>query len=243
MPNLRPIAIDPGKIPDPRALGVAEDNCPGRQRGGRAAATERLESFLQVRGETYRKAMSSPVTGASACSRLSPHFAWGSLSMREAAQATWARQRDAKERNQKTWRGALSSFSGRLHWHCHFMQKLEDEPDLEFDDLHPAYKGLRPASPDQEKLAAWQNGETGLPFVDACMRSLAATGMVELPHALHGDGHGQLSPMAGLAGNRAASRTAIHRLRTRDPLAAGSDAVRHHRHQYNSDLQPRKAGV
>ncbi|HBM13461.1 MAG TPA: deoxyribodipyrimidine photolyase, partial [Rhodospirillaceae bacterium] len=74
------------------------------------------------------------------------------------------------------WRGSLSSFSGRLHWHCHFMQKLEDEPSLEFDEQHPAYRGIRPGTPDAHRLRAWERGETGLPFVDACMRCLHATG-------------------------------------------------------------------
>jgi deoxyribodipyrimidine photo-lyase len=56
------------------------------------------------------------------------------------------------------------------------MQKLEDEPRLEMENLHPAYDGLRPTAPDQTRLAAWSKGETGLPFLDACMRYLAATG-------------------------------------------------------------------
>ena len=57
------------------------------------------------------------------------------------------------------------------------MQKLEDEPRLEHANLHPAYDALRqPTESDAARLAAWARGETGLPFVDACMRYLAATG-------------------------------------------------------------------
>ncbi len=171
-------AVDPGTIPTARDLDLSPDPCPDRQQGGIAAASERLDSFLTDRGESYRRAMSSPLSGFTACSRLSPHLAWGTLSMRQVAQATWARQRAVKASPtpQRSWRGALSSFSGRLHWRCHFMQKLEDEPRLEFENLHPAYDGLRPAEPDPECLAAWAKGETGLPFVDACMRALITTG-------------------------------------------------------------------
>jgi deoxyribodipyrimidine photo-lyase len=86
--------------------------------------------------------------------------------MREVAQKTWA----AKRQRTGKWRGALTSFSGRLHWHCHFMQKLEDEPGLEHRNLHGAYDGLRPIEPDALRLKAWEKGETGLRFVDACMR-------------------------------------------------------------------------
>ncbi|MFK7869320.1 MAG: FAD-binding domain-containing protein [Roseobacter sp.] len=175
-PSLEPLEVPSGEVDLHSALRMAHDPCPERQIGGRAAAVERLDSFLTARGETYRTAMSSPIAGATACSRLSPHLAWGTLSVREAAQATWRHQRDAKQKQQKLWRGALNSFSGRLHWHCHFIQKLEDEPILEFRNLHRAYDGMRPSEPDMARLEAWQNGETGLPFVDACMRSLAATG-------------------------------------------------------------------
>jgi deoxyribodipyrimidine photo-lyase len=40
--------------------------------------------------------MSTPVEGEAACSRLSPHLAMGTLSVREAAQATAARQREVR---------------------------------------------------------------------------------------------------------------------------------------------------
>ena len=70
----------------------------------------------------------------------------------------------------------MISFTGRQHWHCHFMQKLEDEPRLEFSNLHPAYNGLRPDLPDAERLVAWCEGRTGYPFVDACLRALDAHG-------------------------------------------------------------------
>jgi deoxyribodipyrimidine photo-lyase len=74
----------------------------------------------------------------------------------------------------RAWRGALRSFIGRLRWRCHFMQKLESEPAIEHRSLHPAYEGLRGA--DEERLAAWAEGRTGWPFVDACARMLRETG-------------------------------------------------------------------
>jgi len=176
-PALAPIDIDPGPIPTGADLTLLPDGAHARQVGGRTEAQGLLSSFLTDRGRTYRREMSSPVTGARACSRLSPHLAWGSLSMREVTQATWARQRAMKALGARDgWGGALSSFSGRLHWHCHFIQKLEDAPRIEFENLHRGYDGIRPSAPDAERLAAWARGETGLPFVDACMRSLRATG-------------------------------------------------------------------
>ena len=171
--------VAPGPIPTAAALDLADDPCPGRQTGGRAAALATLESFLDHRGERYRRAMSSPVTGFDQCSRISPYLSWGCVSMREVAQRTWAAQRAWKGvegEAAKHWRQSLNSFSGRLHWHCHFAQKLEDDPRIEIDNLHRGYDGLRPDMADPERLAAWAEGRTGLPFVDACMRALRHTG-------------------------------------------------------------------
>ncbi|MEL6746882.1 MAG: FAD-binding domain-containing protein, partial [Pseudomonadota bacterium] len=197
-------ALDPGAIPSPEALAaqcqLAHDPCPERQPGGRSHGTALIHSFLHERGRDYRREMSSPVEGAESCSRLSAHFAYGTVSMREVTQATWTRQRALKEavaaldpqapdfKAEKAalsaWRASMVSFTGRLHWHCHFMQKLESEPRLEFTELHRHYAGLRApedaAGGDRQAahLAAFAAGETGLPFVDACMRSLRATGWI-----------------------------------------------------------------
>lgn len=165
----------PTRLPSAEELGLVADPCPSRQLGGRSAALELLTSFLTCRGQDYRFEMSSPVTAFDACSRLSPHLTWGTLSMRELAQATQARlgelEGDATP-DARRWRASLTSFSARQHWHCHFMQKLEDQPDLEYENLHPAYDGLRPQEADAERLRAWSEGTTGYPFIDACMRAL-----------------------------------------------------------------------
>jgi deoxyribodipyrimidine photo-lyase len=168
VPPLSGPAEDPGPIPSAADLGLAPDPCPGRQPGGRDAGLALLGSFLDGRAATYRAAMSSPLAGASACSRLSPHLAWGTLSGREVAQAT------ARAAAAGRFPAALSAFGSRLAWRDHFAQKLEDEPAIETTCLDPATEGLRDADP--ARLAAWTAGETGLPFLDACIRALAATG-------------------------------------------------------------------
>lgn len=178
-PHLAPQEIELGQIPSSKDLGLAPDIVAQRQKGGRSAGLECLQSFLTTRGGPYRKAMSSPLAGEQACSRVSPYLAWGALSVREVAQSTWARQRELKaapRKGQGTWRGSMTSFSARLHWHCHFIQKLEDDPRIEFENFHRGYNGIRPSEPDAARLDAWAKGETGLPFVDACMRYLNATG-------------------------------------------------------------------
>lgn len=172
-PALRAVSgLEPGLIPSARALRIADDPCAHRQRGGRAQGIDLLASFLSHRGEPYLRAMASPLSAERACSRLSPHLALGSLSLREVVQATVAR---AAERPGQRWTGALTSFQSRLAWRDHFIQKLEDQPDLERQSLHPRGETLRRTG-DAARLLAWEKGETGLPFLDACLRYLAATG-------------------------------------------------------------------
>lgn len=162
-------------IPEARDLALRFDPCPGRQRGGRARGLALMESFLSERGQEYRHAMSSPLKAENACSRLSPFLALGALSGREVAQAAAARKGEVRGRRDG-WPGSLQSFTRQLAWRDHFMQALEDSPSIEQRCLHSAYEGLRLAKPDVGRLAAWQKGETGVPFVDACMRALTETG-------------------------------------------------------------------
>lgn len=158
-------------------LQIAHDPCPARQKGGRREAISLLKSFLSERGRHYRKAMSNPAEGADACSRLSPHLAFGTISMREAYQTASRAQVRHLSSGDKVYAASISSFLARLHWHCHFIQKLEDEPEIQLKNMHSAYDGLRPLRSEDTALAvAWIEGRTGFPFVDACMRSLAATG-------------------------------------------------------------------
>ena len=166
-------------LPTPKALGLMPDGCVGRQRGGRMAGLALLASFLNERGQGYTRDMSSPVTAFEACSRLSAHIAYGTLSMREIFHAVQVKQhalRGADATEKGTWPSAMRSFSGRLRWHCHFMQKLEDQPSIEFENLHPAYDALRTEPFNAVFFDAWCMGKTGFPMIDACMRALRATG-------------------------------------------------------------------
>jgi deoxyribodipyrimidine photo-lyase len=178
--QLPAIKVASDAMPDASALGLRPDPCPLRQVGGRPAAIQTLKSFLNERGRGYRFEMSSPLTAVNSCSRLSPYLAFGCLSMREVYQA--AQRRGAALRadaapEKSGWLKSLQSFNSRLHWHCHFIQKLEDEPAAEFRAFHPAYRTLAKTPPEADlRLIAWQQGKTGYPLVDACMRSLAASG-------------------------------------------------------------------
>jgi deoxyribodipyrimidine photo-lyase len=189
-----PLVAAPSRIETPalahgarrtlRDIGLPERHKPEAKRGGESRALAELESFLATRGVNYRQDMSSPVAGWSGCSRLSPYIAFGAISLRTVYRATLARAANVRERRlageplDARWTGSLSSFRGRLHWHCHFMQKLEDQPSLEFVNATRAFDGMREDDFDETRFAAWCAGRTGYPMVDACMRALHAGGWI-----------------------------------------------------------------
>ena len=162
-------------IPRVQELGIQEDICPHRQRGGRKLALKYLDSFFAERGLSYHYQMSSPNTAPQACSRLSVPLSVGAISIREVLQRTVYERERAK--NSDRYR-AFTAFEARLHWHCHFIQKFESEPELEFQNMNRGFDGMRENQFNQDYFNAWAKGETGLPFVDACMRRLQATGWI-----------------------------------------------------------------
>jgi deoxyribodipyrimidine photo-lyase len=167
--------VDVQDLPALPQLGIAPQHR-ASARAGEAAAHDTMHSFLHERGANYRQDLSSPLTAEQGCSRLSAHLAFGTLSMRTLHQATEARIAELIASDDRRFAHHLRGFAGRLRWHCHFMQKLEDEPQIEQRNFARVCDGLRDEVIDRERFGAWCEGRTGYPMVDACMRSLVATG-------------------------------------------------------------------
>ena len=145
------------------------------QVGGRQNAIRLLDTFLDDRSENYQREMSSPITGEVSCSRLSPHIAYGNISITEIFKKT---NDKLKSELSYTKKKSLIAFKSRLAWHCHFIQKLYDEPEIEFRNMNSAYNGIRENYFNEKFYLAWKNGTTGFPFVDACMRYLKKNGWI-----------------------------------------------------------------
>ena len=141
------------------------------QKGGSLEADRLLDSFLFQRCEGYSKKMSSPIDAENSCSRLSPHIAFGSISIRQIY------QRLTDFFPVSNHKSDLNSFRKRLYWHCHFIQKLETEPELEFNSMHSMCDELRPNF-DSEIVERWIQGKTGFPFLDACILYLREYGWI-----------------------------------------------------------------
>ena len=141
------------------------------QQGGESLAWRYLDSFVKERYINYSKHISKPALSRKGCSRLSPYLAYGNISMRMVYQYTNQFYETSKNKR------AILNFVSRLHWHCHFMQKFEDECRMEFENVNRAYDSLVKPKNDAY-IKAWQEGKTGVPIVDACMRCLVATGYI-----------------------------------------------------------------
>lgn len=148
------------------------------QKGGRKQAVADLRSFLNHRSREYLHHISAPDLSEFHCSRLSAHLAWGTLSVREVVQSINKRRSQLSSDEEKSFGRNLSAFGSRLAWRCHFVQKLEDQPDIESHCMHPAFEGVREDEHNDLHFQAWAHGRTGYPFVDACMRNLTAEGWI-----------------------------------------------------------------
>ena len=152
----------------PKVNFIIESN-PNFQVGGTLVGIRYLQSFLTDRYLNYAKHISKPDLGRKSCSRLSPYIAWGCLSIRQVWQYAKAmRQKGKSKRN-------IDGFTSRLRWQAHFIQKFEMESRMEFESINRGYHSLQKKRNDIY-IQAWQNGNTGFPLVDACMRCLNTTG-------------------------------------------------------------------
>ncbi|WP_186755814.1 cryptochrome/deoxyribodipyrimidine photo-lyase family protein [Echinicola salinicaeni] len=141
------------------------------QPAGEKNAWHYLESFVNKRGMNYRKHISKPMESRQSCGRISPYLAWGNLSIRQAYQ--YVRQHE----NYPKQKAAFNAFLTRLKWHCHFIQKFEVECNYEHTCINRGYELLH--HPEKSSwIEAWENGYTGYPLVDACMRCLRETGWI-----------------------------------------------------------------
>ena len=141
------------------------------QVGGTLVGIRYFQSFFKDRYLNYASHISKPVLARKSCSRLSPYIAWGCLSIRQVWQYSKAmRQKGKSKRN-------IDGFTSRLRWQAHFIQKFEMESRMEFESINRGYHKLDKQR-NPEYIDAWQNGMTGYPLVDACMRCLSATGYI-----------------------------------------------------------------
>jgi deoxyribodipyrimidine photo-lyase len=212
-----------------------------RQLGGRSLALATLHSFLHARSIGYRGGISSPLSAPDACSRISAYLTYGCISMREVVQSTRQHLEHLPSQPSRH-RAGLSAFVSRLYWHCHFIQKLESEPEIEWRNMHRGYDNLREQDFNQEYFEALKEARTGWPMVDACVTMLRETGWLNFRMRAMLVSVAA-TPVVTLAScGRMVSNTVL-RLRTRHSLESDANAVWNHWHQHYAGVQPYQASA
>jgi deoxyribodipyrimidine photo-lyase len=127
-------------------------------RGGESAGVERAAAWLGEHLDGYGTGGHDAIADDTT-SRLSPYLHFGCVSSR--ALAVRARQRGG------------DAFVRQLCWRDFYAQILLARPETQVDDMRD--RGDRWLD-DPDGLAAWKEGMTGYPLVDAGMRQLRAEG-------------------------------------------------------------------
>ena len=152
-PTPEAIRLPPGLEPGP-VVGGEEALLPG----GESAGVERARTWLRSRLDGYGSGGHDAIA-ADATSRLSPYLHFGCVSPR--ALAVRAHELGG------------AAFVRQLCWRDFYAQLLFARPGTQVDDLRP--RGDRWLD-DPDGLAAWKDGMTGYPLVDAGMRQLRREG-------------------------------------------------------------------
>ncbi|GIW12063.1 MAG: deoxyribodipyrimidine photo-lyase [Dehalococcoidia bacterium] len=154
LPPPPPLAA--GTLPSLAELGL-DTPSPQLPAPGEVAARQRLQRFLDEGLAHY--AERRDLLAVAGTSRLSQDLRWGLLSPLEVVSRTQA----------------SPQFVAELLWREFYYSILFHFPEVVHQEFQARYRGL-PWREAPAELAAWREGRTGYPLVDAGMRQLAATG-------------------------------------------------------------------
>ena len=137
---------------------------------GEQEALTRLEEFLHKR--IYAYANDRNRMDLDGTSSLSPYLRFGMLGLRQAVSA--ARQAMSKGRSAEAKQGA-EIWLNELIWREFYIQILYYFPHVSNGSFNPSLANI-PWRNNKAEFAAWKEGRTGVPIVDAAMRQLKETG-------------------------------------------------------------------
>ncbi|WP_424215066.1 cryptochrome/photolyase family protein [Streptomyces sp. BI20] len=135
---------------------------PGLAKGGESAGRSLLTSWL--RGIDRYEEIHDDLAG-DATSRLSPHLHFGTVSAAEVVARARAKGGPGAE-----------AFVRQVCWRDFHHQVLAARPDAARADYRARGDHWRTEGEAKEDIAAWREGRTGYPLVDAAMRQLAHEG-------------------------------------------------------------------
>ncbi|SHH58641.1 cryptochrome/photolyase family protein [Halobaculum gomorrense] len=166
-------SLDP--LPSIADLGFDEPDA-DVQAAGTAPARDRLADFCA--DAVYRYDEDRDYPAKEATSRLSTDLKWGTIGVREVYAATEeamaaAQQRDEGEEGTPA-ADAVEEFQSQLAWREFYTQVLWATPEVVTQNYKEYERPIewRDDETAMENLAAWKEGRTGYPIVDAGMRQL-----------------------------------------------------------------------
>jgi len=140
---------------------------------GEAIGKERLGNF--VKGDDapiFRYAAQRDLPFNDATSHLSPYLRFGMISPRLAALGAYTARGNASSTEE---RNGAQSWLSELIWRDFYLTILTHYPHVRQGAFRAEYDALAWEN-DEVHFAAWCDGETGYPFVDAAMRQLKTSG-------------------------------------------------------------------
>ena len=166
---LAPLPPGAGVVPGLAAIGFEPSNLHTlKLPSGPAGAQELLADFLDERIHHYHETRDFPAVKGP--SYLSTHLRFGTVSVRQLARAAWQRML-AGSRGAEVW---LSE----LVWRDFYHQVLHHHPHVVGHAFKPAYERLKweHGKHADALFAAWCEGRTGYPLVDAAMHQINQSG-------------------------------------------------------------------
>ncbi|MBS7564288.1 DASH family cryptochrome [Mucilaginibacter sp. Bleaf8] len=160
-----PDVADAGEVPSLEQLGLTEpfdDARAYRFVGGETAALQQLDYYFTHQPVTIVK------KGSSAASRLSPWLAMGCISPR---QVYWELVKHGQNVNNHP-------LMLELLWRDYFRFMFKKHSSKFYSAA--GFKNTAPelAANQDELFEQWKAGRTGVPYIDACMHELNATGFI-----------------------------------------------------------------
>lgn len=177
--------LAPFDRPDPATLASVTDETTvpvpdvdiALPQSGYEGASERLDSFVSTGLLSYNdtrddlaRAVEAPT---SAVSRMSPYLAVGAIGIREI----WAAATDLYERVTGAERRNVDKYRYELSWREQNYHLLYHNPDLAVSN-YKSFPNEIAWRDDDSDFAAWRQGNTGYPLVDAGMRQLNTEGYI-----------------------------------------------------------------
>jgi len=165
----------PRSIPIAKLAGTASSSATARRlemhwQPGEAGADALLRRLDAAFARAYPSGRDEPADDAT--SRLSPHLCFGELSPRRLLEALCA---IADETHGLDVDAGVEAVTRQLVWRDFAYHLLYHFPETTDEPLRPEFANVAWRD-DPGSLAAWTDGCTGYPIVDAGMRQLSATG-------------------------------------------------------------------